>query len=262
MYFEMALKVRPVKLQRQWFGPTTDLQGCLQPPIRVETCPPWLGHQRQESCHHRDRSGWTAQESRFQLRWRNFRQNKKWSNKIGPRGRSQKEHVTSLSDQNKNYQCQTTICENNHLRNRTSTHPTSLVQLKQELSKQTTLKKKVRDVFMAMMPCYFHYLMAVWTFYETLIFCIIKILNYTCDLEWRIPILSQRFTDLNLIFQGLLIIVMALRTLLTRTSILNSAIQNVRKSSSKLRTVVPTRYAQLRNYFVRDYFSWTPSSYE
>ena len=153
--------------------------------------------------------------------------------------------------------------KNNHLRDRT-THPTSLVQLKQELSKQTTLKKKVRDVFMAMMfdACYFHYLMAVWTFYETLIFCIIKILNYTCDLEWRIPILSQRFTDLNLIFQGLLIIVMALRTLLTRTSILNSAIQNVRTSSSKLRTVVPTRYAQLRNYFVRDYFSWTPSSYE
>ena len=151
--------------------------------------------------------------------------------------------------------------KNNHLRDRT-TQPTSLVQLKQELSKQTTLKKKVRDVFMAMMPCYFHYLMAVWTFYETLIFCIIKILNYTCDLEWRIPILSQRFTDLNLIFQGLLIIVMALRTLLTRTSILNSAIQNVRKSRSKLRTVVPTRYAQLRNYFVRDYFSWTPSSYE
>jgi len=34
---------------------------------------------------------------------------------------------------------------------------------------------------------------------------------------------------------------MALRTLLTRTSILNSAIQNVRTSSSKLRTVVPTR---------------------
>ena len=112
------------------------------------------------------------------------------------------------------------------------------------------------------MPCYFHDLMAVWTFYETLIFCIIKILNYTCDLEWKIPILSQRFTDLNLIFQGLLIIVMALRTLLTRTSILNSAIQNVRKSSSKLRTVVPTRYAQLRNYFVREYFSWPSSSYD
>ena len=151
--------------------------------------------------------------------------------------------------------------KNNHLRDRT-THPTSLVQLKQELSKQSTLNKKVRDVFMAAKPCYFHYLMAVSTFYETFIFSIIKIWNYTCDLEWRIPILSQRFTDLNLIFQGLLIIVMALRTLLTRTSILNSAIQNVRKSSSKLRTVVPTRYAQLRNYFVRDYFSWTPSSYE
>ena len=50
--------------------------------------------------------------------------------------------------------------KNNHLRDRT-TQPTSLVQLKQELSKQTTLKKKVRDVFMAMMPSYFHYLMAV-----------------------------------------------------------------------------------------------------